>query len=1046
MQVFLKYCCAATILLLCACNQTPPAPTVADQLEALGELDYNFHVKPILSQNCYLCHGPDASSREADLRLDVQDAAYAMRDSLPAILPGDVESSLLVQRIKAQDPEMRMPPPEAHKTLSALEIAILEKWVQQGAQYKKHWAFISPERPATPATSKPAWVTNDIDAFILDRLDREGLTPSDIADKRTLIRRLSYDLTGLPPSPEDILAFVNNKAPNAYEQLVDQLLSSKHFGERMAVHWMDLARYADTNGYSIDGGRHMWLWRDWVINAFNNNLPYDQFVTEQLAGDLLLDPAESQLIATGFNRNHMNTHEGGTIAEENLTNYVVDRVKTTSEVFLGLTMACAQCHDHKFDPISQREYFQFFAYFNTVDDQGHDGDRGINSRPFINARTVLADTVEIQELKAAIAALEAKQEAPDDQQVTWEEAQRRQLAARGAGLAFTQVAPIKITTPNSGHTGQVLEDGSLLIDRPGWLAAYNVSAKVQQADAPITGLRVVFAPHEVSKGQVGHGQRENMEGALVVTNVAISQGTLPSDQVDLYNLVPYAQVTASSVHPNHPTAGVFDERRLEGWSPAPDQLRESQHLTITFDEALDPATVPYLTIMLNFGYGDNLIPGNFTIYTMAGADNGTNLPADIQASLLTAEANRTPEQAAALRKHYYEVAPATKNLRHAINNYKERLAVLTEAHPTMVMNVADTPRETFVLNRGQYDQKLEKVSPGTPAILPPVSNETAGSRLDLAKWLTRSDHPLTARVTVNRFWQMLFGTGLVATAADFGAQGSLPSHPELLDWLAVEFIDNGWDVKSLLKTMVMSSTYRQRAAASDALLAADPQNLLLARGPRFRLQAEFIRDGLLKASDLLVDRIGGPSVNPYQPAGLWKEVSHYGSTGATAQVFVQDHGEKLYRRSLYTYWKRTLPPPSMLTFDAPNREVCTITREVTNTPLQALVLLNDPQYVEASRHFASRILRELPEGSDTARLKRAFEILQSRHPDRQELKILRRRLDDERAHFAQAAADASAYLSVGESALDPTFEPAELAAWTTVASLIFNLSETITRG
>ncbi len=1045
MQACFKYCWVAILLILCGCSSSSQEPTVEAQLAALGELDYNFHVKPILSQNCYLCHGPDASSREADLRLDRPEDAFALRDSLAAIVPGDTAASLLVHRINATDPEERMPPPEAHKTLSPLQIAILEKWITEGATYKPHWAFIPPIRPDTPATNRPEWITNEIDAFVLERQSREGLRPSPEADRRTLIRRLSYDLTGLPPSIESVQAFVDNNDEDAYEQVVDALLASRHFGERMAVHWMDLARYADTNGYSIDGGRHMWLWRDWVINAFNENMPYDQFVTEQLAGDLLPEPTEAQLVATGFNRNHMNTHEGGTIAEENLTNYVVDRVKTTSEVFLGLTMACAQCHDHKFDPISQREYFQFFAYFNTVDDLGHDGDRGINSRPFINARTVLADASEIESLKNAIATLEAQQKQSDPDQDIWEEEQRNQLAIRGANLAFTPLTPLKITTPNSGYTGQILDDGSLLIDRPGWLAAYNVSARVEQNATPITGLRVVFSPHEVAKGFIGHSQREAMEGSLVVTNVAISRGDIPSDQVDLYNLVPYRNVTASSVHPDFPTVDVFDERRINGWAPAMDQLRAPQHLTITFEEPLDPAAVPYLTVMLNFGQGNNLMPANFKIYTMAGTDDGTNLPPAIQAALTIEKPQRTQAQIAALREHYYQTAARTAPLRYALANQKERLAVLTEAHPTMVMNVAEDPRETFILNRGQYDQKLDRVDPDTPAILPPINEEASGDRLTLATWLTQSDHPLTARVTVNRFWQLFFGTGIVSTAADFGAQGSLPSHPELLDWLAVNFIDSGWDIKALLKTIVMSSTYRQSAAASEKSLAADPQNRWLARGPRFRLQAEFIRDGVLKSSGLLVDQVGGPSVNPYQPAGLWREVSHYGSTGATAQVFVQDHGEKLYRRSLYTYWKRTLPPPPMLTFDAPNREVCTVTREVTNTPLQALVLLNDPQFVEASRHFAFRILRELPEAGDEARLEHAFETVLSRLPDRQELKILKRRLADERSHFEQSPEAATAYLSVGESTTTTALQPAEVAAWTTIASLIFNLSETITR-
>ena len=1035
---------SACLILFAACQSEPAIPTIEEQLASLGEIDYNFHVKPILSQNCYLCHGPDESSREAELRLDLEAEAYAMRDSLPAIKPGSMVESLLFHRINASDPEERMPPPQAHKELSDLEIAILEKWIEDGAQYKKHWSFIPAEQPIAPDVSDPAWVKNEIDAFVLSKLDQEGLNPSEEADKRTLIRRLSFDLTGLPPSLEDIQLFLTDDADDAYERLVDRLLASKHFGERMAVHWMDLARYADTNGYSIDGGRHMWLWRDWVINAFNENLPYDQFVIEQLAGDLLPDPTEAQLVATGFNRNHMNTHEGGTIAEENITNYVVDRVKTTSEVFLGLTMACAQCHDHKFDPISQREYFQFFAYFNTVSDRGHDGNSGVNSRPSMEAQTMLVDDAEVAAIRSQLQELKDRQQQETAGQIAWEEQQRAHLQERGQELKFSLLDPIKITTPNSGNTGQVLPDSSLLIDQDGWMAAYNVSANITQKSAPITGLRVVFDTHSATNDNIGHGKRDGMEGSLVLTNISISQGTIPSDQVDLYNLVPYQQVTASTTHPDYPTRDVFDERRINGWAPAPDTKREPQHVTVTFEKPILPGEASHLTVMLNFGQGESLMPGNFRIYTMAGVDDDTNIPADLQETLMLTQEDRSPEQQEALRAYYFNEALETARLRYDIANLEERLSVLTEPHTTMVMDVAPEPRETFILNRGQYDQKLDKVTPATLSILPPQNETAEDNRLGLAKWLTRADHPLTPRVTVNRFWQMLFGKGIVETAADFGSQGSLPSHPELLDWLATDFTNNNWNVKALLKKMVMSSTYQQASITDEKLLNRDPANRLLARGPRFRLQAEFIRDAALKTSDLMVDRVGGPSVHPYQPAGLWKEISHYGSTPATAQVFVQDHGEKLYRRSLYTYWKRTLPPPSMLTFDAPNREVCTVTREVTNTPMQALVLLNDPQFVEASRHFASRILNATAQ-SDEERLRMAFEMVVSRQPDRKELAILKRRLKDELTYYKDAPDEATAYLHVGESKPDLNLPEDQLAAWTTVANMIFNLSEAITR-
>ena len=1025
------------------CNTESRPPSIEEQVSALGEIDYNFHVKPILSNNCYLCHGPDPGTREADLRLDLPEEAYASRDSFPAIAPGNPEQSLLIQRITSTDIEERMPPPEAHKELTPLDIGILRRWIEQGATFKPHWAFIPPARPATPASSA-SWIQNDIDAFVLAGMEKQGFAPSPEADSRTLIRRLSFDLTGLPPTPEEIEAFLADESEAAYEKLVDRTLASPRFGERMALHWLDLARYADTNGYSIDGGRHMWIWRDWVIRAFNDNMPYDQFTTEQLAGDLLPDPSETQLIATGFNRNNMNTHEGGTIPEENLTNYVADRVKTTSEVFMGLTMACAQCHDHKFDPLSQEDYYRFFAYFNTVSDKGLDGNAGINSRPKIEARTPLLNPTEIEAIKTELAELSEQKKQNHPHQANWEEAQRQHLADRGTNLSFLSLNPIKITTPNRGNTGQVLSDSTLLIDQGGGMAAYNVSAELPQSSTtPITGLRIVFFPHEVTDKKLGHGQREGFENSFVMTTLTLSQGELPSDQVDLYNIVPLRQVTASTSHPDFPTVATLDERPINGWAPAPGN-HASQHFTATFSEPIDPSASRYLTAMLNFGQGSNLIPGHFKIYAMYGVDDDTNLPPEIQTILLQPQEQRSSDQEATLREYFYANAGETATLRHDIANLEERLSVLTEPHPTMIMDVADSPRETFILNRGQYDQPLEKVTAAPPSVLPANLDELPTNRLGLAQWLTSPDHPLTARVAVNRYWQLLFGRGIVQTAADFGSQGALPTHPELLDWLAVEFIDNEWDIKRLIKTMVMSATYRQASDASDKALQMDPENIWLSRGPRFRLQGEFIRDAALYVSGLMVDRIGGPSVNPYQPPGLWKEISHYGSSPATAQVFVQDHGEKLYRRSMYTFWKRTAPPPAMLTFDAPNREVCTIIRESTNTPLQALVTLNDPQFVEASRHLAERLLT-LESDDDESRLAMGFEMVLSRQPNRTELNVLNSRLAEERVFYKNNPKDAEAYLAVGESPRNTSLEAVEHAAWTVVASMMMNLSETITR-
>lgn len=1041
--------CALLLALLVTCSACVPSggPSAEKRVTALGKIDYNFHVKPILAEHCFTCHGHHAESRKADLELHTERGLFAaLRDDSTrrVIVPGAPARSELIRRITSPIARDRMPPPEAPRALTEYQAEILKEWVRQGAEWKPHWAFIPPSRVDIPVTRASTWARNPIDHFVLVRLEREGLEPSREADRYTLIRRLYLDLTGLPPSSARVQAFVQDPREDAVERLVDELLASPHFGERMAVFWLDLARFADTNGYSIDGGRHMWLWRDWVIHAFNENKPFDAFILEQLAGDLLEQPTEAQLVATGFHRNHMITHEGGTIPEENLTNYVADRVKTTGEVFLGLTMACAQCHDHKYDPITQQEYYRFFAFFNTVEDRGLDGNAGVNSLPSMQARTLLASEEEIAAIREELVRLRAALASDHKEQPAWEQSVRRELAGRGQGLALHPVRALKVTTPNSGYTGEILPDGSVFIAQPGGLAAYNVSLRLdgEAASRPLSGLRILFSPHaRVRQGSIGHGTRP--EGSFVLTSVHVSKDALPSDQVDPHHTLSVRRVTASHAHPDYPASAVLDERRINGWSPHP-QNGSSQHITLTLEEPIDPAETPFVTVMLNFGTGDNLIAGHFRVLAMEGNDDGSPVPADVVDILLSDPAQRAPEATERLRTFFAATSPQAATLRHQVANLEERLDVLTGTHSTMVMNVAAKPRDTFVLNRGQYDQPLYRVDPGVPSVLPPMPESASASRLDLAHWLTGKDHPLTARVAVNRFWQMLFGTGLVSTAADFGTRGALPSHPALLDWLAVTFTNSGWDVKALLKQIVLSATYRQQSATGDDLLARDPQNRLLARGPRFRLQAEFIRDLALQVSGLMVPQLGGPSVNPYQPAGLWKEISHYGSTPATAQVFVQDHADKLYRRSLYTYWKRTAPPPSMLMFDAPTREVCTVMREVTNTPLQALVLLNDPQFVEASRAFAERVLLEVS-GDRDARLRFAYQEMTGRVPDRAILTILRNRLEDERVTFGRDRDRAEQYVSIGESSRSELLDAREHAAWTTVASLLLNLSETITR-
>jgi mono/diheme cytochrome c family protein len=1022
-------------------------------------LDFSRDIRPILADNCFRCHGPDAKQRQAGLRLDLRDEALKRLESdAVAILPGKPEESALVARIMTADDSERMPPADSQKVLTAAQKELLKRWIKEGAAYSQHWSFIPPRKSPLPEISKPDRFRNEIDRFVLARLDTEGLAPSPPADRRMLIRRLSLDLTGVPPSADEVEAFVNDEEPRAVERIVDQLLKSPHFGERMALEWLDAARYADTNGFSIDGGRHMWLWRDWVIQAFNGNMPYDRFLLEQIAGDLVPNPTPSMLIATGFQRNNMVTHEGGTIPEENLTNYNVDRVKTLGEAVLGLTVGCAQCHDHKYDPITQRDYYRLFAYFNTLSDIGLDGNAGKNPRPSLTAHTVL-EAGDLEQVKSDLEKLRARLAKIDPKTfAAWEENQRRDLQERGRELALHAVEVLKVSTPNRGSGWDVEEGRFVHITQPSDLIAYDVSIKLPATKQPITGIRVVFYRDEAAPGGgLGFGPAEGparrqaknsstsdatFKGNFVLTALTASADEVPGDQVNLHRLRALRQVTATSWQDEYPVENCLDPRNENGWSPQLEQ-EGSVHLTATLAEPLNPAETPYATVQLNFGHGRSLVAAKFEIQAMTGVDDGSPLPREVIAILEKKSDERNADEQSRLQDYYIHHAEATKHSRIDIANLEERLAVLTGEFPTMVMDVGAKPRETFILHRGDYAQPNDKVEPGTPAALPPLADDAATDRLALARWIVMRESPLTARVAVNRIWQMLFGVGLVKTAADFGTQGEYPSHPELLDWLAVDFVESGWDVKALARKIVLSATYQQTSAVSSQLLERDPANRLLARGPRFRLPAELIRDSALKISGLLVPRLGGPSVNPYTPGDPWREISHYASTPATAQAFVQDHGEKLYRRSLYTFWKRTSPPANMTVFDAPNRETCVVARPATTTPLQALVLLNDVQFVEASRAFAERMLAR--KGGDSERLQWAFVACTSRPPSDRELRVLTAALERERKRYGSNETAAREYLSAGESPRQENIPIAEHAAWSQIAALLLNLSETITR-
>ena len=1004
-------------------------------------IDFNRDVRPVLAQSCFPCHGFDPGTRKARLRLDRSEFATAERDGVRPIVPGDPAASEVWRRIDAEDPDERMPPPESHRTLTDAQKATLRAWIEQGAAYAEHWSFVAPVRPAPPPGA-----AHPIDAFVRARLAAEGVAPAPPAEPRTLARRLYLDLVGVPPSAEEVEAFAAEPSPAATAELVERLLADPHHGERLALPWLDAARYADTNGFSIDGGRHAWPWRDWVIHAFQTNKPYDRFLVEQLAGDLLPDKSDETLVATGFQRNAMITHEGGTIPEENLVNYGVDRVKTFGEAVLGLTLACAQCHDHKFDPLTQEDYYSLFAYFNQTSEPALGGDGGINPDPVVPLRSVLV-TGEEEALRARIARLEAELAQVDPRALAaWERDERAAQERRGAGLALHPVRLLEMSTPNTG-SGFSLEDGRFArIDQPMGFVAFDVSMQFEPPPAPVTGLRIVLHadPAAPEAGWGWGGEEVGARGAkkaFAITNVSVSAGTVPSDQVNLYRLLALRTATASSWSGENRPEGVLNTRAEEAWIP--DLAQEGPaHLTLTFAEPLAPEAT-HLTAQVNFGRHGSPTAKRMEFFLVSGTDDGSPLPPAIDALVARGAAQRTSEENRALEAYFVAHAPAKARTRIDLANARERLAVRTEAFATMVMDSAPTPRETFVLGRGNYADPRAKVEARTPGVLPPLPPDAPRDRLALARWVVAPENPLTARVAVNRLWQLFFGVGLVKSASDFGTQGEWPSHPELLDWLACEFRDSGWDVRHVVRLIVTSATYQQSSVASAAALARDPENRLLARGPRGRLAAELVRDTALKLGGLLVEDLGGPSVNPYTPGDPWREISHYGSSPATAQSFHQDHGEKLYRRSLYTFWKRTLPPPSLALFDAPNRETCTFERASTNTPLQALVLLNDVQFVEAARGFAQRILRR--PGSDAARLAWAFGEATARRPEAREAAVLARALARERARYAADEAAAAALLAQGESLRDESLSVVEHAAWTRVAALLMNLSETVTK-
>jgi len=990
-----------------------------------------------------------------------------------------------------------MPPVYSTHKLTKQEIERLIAWISQGARWQQHWAFSGPVRPPLPQVRDRSWAGNAIGSFVLARLEREGLKPAAQADRATLIRRVSFDLTGLPPTPQEMDNFLNDPSPQAYEKVVDRLLASPRYGERMAYRWLDAARYADTNGYQLDGEREMWRWRDWVIEAFNRNLPFDQFVVEQLAGDLLPNPTLEQRIATAFNRNHRGNSEDGLVPEEYAVEYVVDRVDTVSTVFLGLTMGCARCHNHKYDPFTQKEYYQLYAYFNSIPEDGRFSNFG-NSRPWMAAPT-REQQQQLRSLETKIAQAERRLAASLKQampaQRRWEKSlatsQNRQwfpaddlilhhALDEKAGLFLNETMRMSQPDDSNEEDASPKEDKKVEIGFKDGVAQYAASPLGQGVsfDGKLwfdAGKAADFdyrdRVHDFKDRfaiSAWFYPKDENSGAIVTRmsdNVTEQENNLPKGRG--YGVF----FVNGKVHFNLVGVWADDSFRVEMENKLP--IQTWYHLLAVFD-----SLEPYDKVQIYINGQKQVLKVNNNRLFRQFANNAAHLrlgggggPQWRFKGLLDEvriyKALPSPEQIAILScpdslSQIARIPPATRSegqrlkMRNAFLDeaasaaarsdwkalrelQRQRTALETSVVTLMVMQELLEPRPAYVLNRGAYDAKGERVDRGVPAVLPTMPKAFPNNRLGLARWLVSSENPLTARVTVNRFWQMFFSSGLVKTAEDFGAQGEPPSHPELLDWLAVEFQQSGWNIKALLKTIAMSNTYRQSSKLTPELLQRDPDNRLLARGPRVRLPAEMIRDQALFVSGLLVEELGGPSVRPYQPEGLYKDLLFSSMT-----QYVQDKGKGLWRRSLYTFWKRTVNPPAMNVFDASSREYCMVRETRTNTPLQALNLMNDMTYVEAARMMAQRMLNEGGSKPED-RIALGLRLAAGRRPDEEETQMLLGNLQGHLEYFRGQPQEAARLLAVGAKPSDTKLKAEELAAYSVIASLILNLDEVITK-
>jgi len=1064
---FLTYLCISC---------SPELPEEVEQAyEALPrKIDYSLHVKPVLSDKCFSCHGPDKAKQKAGLRLDLAENALGELPENPgkyAIRPGNLHKSEVFHRIISEDPDYRMPTPESHLTLTPREKAILIKWIEDGAEYKPHWAFTPVEKPAVPKVKRSLrdGIVNEIDYFIRARLAEEGLSPSPPAEKEILLRRLSLDLTGLPPTLEETEAFLSDNSDDAWEKQIDRLLASPHFGEKMAADWLDLARFADSHGYTVDRLRDMSPYRDWVIKAFNDNMPYDRFLHLQLAGDLMDNPTRDMLIATAFNRNHQQNMEGGIIEEEFQTEYVVDRVNTLGDAMLGISLSCAKCHDHKYDPISQKDYFELFSFFNNVREAGQ-----ISWDDAMPAPTLLLPTpeqeVHLAEIRQNIAALESEltrtREAQSGTFTEWmknyqyknlvkEKIPREGLTAyyhfngknllnsadrKTRGVLKYNGGPVSSEPVFvSNEEGDALRmDGDIYLD-------LSPAGVYRKSDAFTVGIRVKI-PKDLQEGVIFHKSDFERLYNFRGYHLYLKDHKL---EANLAYVAPSNAITKTTVRevPKdrwiHLTMTYDGSSRADGLRLYLDGTEAEMQVDmdqLTKDILFGRKTEPGLQIGAwgrGLGFKNGLVDDiavydreltPYEVEVLSGRSSWETIAA-------TAPDKLTPEQQNRLKAYYLSaVSEDMKQARQALSRQRAVLAdSMQKIRELMIMQEYPRPRQAYVLIRGEYANKGEKVYPNTPRTILPFPDSLPKNRLGLAQWLTLREHPLTARVAVNRYWQNMFGYGLVKTTEDLGNQGELPSHPELLDWLAAEFMDSGWDVKKLHRLMALSATYRQDSRAPQQLREKDPENRLLARGPSKRLSAEMIRDNALAAAGLLNPKIGGLSIKPYQPDGLWE---------INSGQYKPDTGENLYRRSLYILVKRTVPNPTLNAFDAPDRSYCVVRRQQTNTPLQALVTLNDPTFLEAARKLGEKMAREADE---TKAIELAYRSATGRKPSETELKLFRKQYESELLKMKQKPEKALGWLKAGFSRPDPEADSIRTAAFSVVASTILNSDATLTK-